>query len=169
MINQHCRTDCNQTLTSWLCWQSEAKPSLPAKAGNTGRISQKAARAATDPYRKSQHLNTSDPPLPNLARRESAVHSREGTDIGSQVGDVRFRRKSRLPPPPDRCPLMSQSGHRPDSGAWGCGVMLAADMLARCSLEALVLTGLTLEELQAHSSSKPAPNSRPDHKKAMTV
>jgi hypothetical protein len=99
---------------AWLCWQSAANPSLPAKVGNAGRFRQKAARAATDPYRKSRHFNALDPPLPNLESRASAVHSREGTDIRSQVGDVRFRRKSRLPPPPDRCQLMTQSGHRPN-------------------------------------------------------
>jgi hypothetical protein len=67
---------------TWLCWQSEANPSLPAKVGNAGRFRQKAGTAATDPRRKSRHLNALDLPLPNVA-------SREGRDIRSLVGDIR--------------------------------------------------------------------------------
>jgi len=91
----------------WLCWQSAANPSLPAKAGNAGRFRQKAARAATDLWRKSPHLNVLDVPLPDLASTENPAHSREGGNISSQVGGVRFKPKSRLPPPLDRCPLMT--------------------------------------------------------------
>jgi len=96
---------------AWLCWQSEANPSLPAKLGNAGRFRQKAARAATDPCTKSPRLNALDVPLPNAVNRENIGHNREGTDIRSQVRDVRFKRKSGLPPPLDRRPLMTQSGH----------------------------------------------------------
>ena len=67
-----------QTISDrWLCWQSEANPSLPAKVGNAGRFRQKAARAATDPRRKSQHLNALDVPLPNVASRANLVCGRE--------------------------------------------------------------------------------------------
>jgi hypothetical protein len=74
---------------TWLCWQSEANPSLPAEGRNAGRFRQKAGKAATNPCRTSRHLNTLDPPLPNLASRESAAHSREGTDIRSLFGELR--------------------------------------------------------------------------------
>ena len=61
----------------WLCWQSQANPSLPDKVGNAGRFRQKAGKAATDPRRKSQHLNALDVPLPKVASRENRVQSCE--------------------------------------------------------------------------------------------
>jgi len=75
--------------TRWLCWQSEANPSLPAKVGNAGRFRQKAARAATDPCTKSPHLNALDLPLPNLASRENPVHSREANTADKVFGPHR--------------------------------------------------------------------------------
>ena len=65
---------------TWLCWQSDANPSLPAKVGNAGRFRQKAARTATNPYRKSQHLNTLDPlSLLERAARAQFIAGREPT------------------------------------------------------------------------------------------
>jgi hypothetical protein len=71
---------------TWLCWQSEANPSLPAKLGNAGRFRQKTGKAATDPCRKSRHLNALDLPLPNLASRENLVHSREANTADKVLG-----------------------------------------------------------------------------------
>ena len=71
---------------AWLCWQSEANPSLPAKVGNAGRFRQKAARAATDTCRKSQHVNALDVPLPNLASRENPARSREANTADEGFG-----------------------------------------------------------------------------------
>jgi hypothetical protein len=64
---------------AWLCWQSTANPSLPAKLGNTGRFRQKAGKAAAHPRRKSQHLNTLDAPLPTFANRENSA-SQQGVE-----------------------------------------------------------------------------------------
>jgi hypothetical protein len=58
----------------WLCWQSEANPSLPANLGNAGRFRQIAGKAPIYPCRKSQHLNALDSSLPNLTSRENLVH-----------------------------------------------------------------------------------------------
>ena len=87
---------------TWLCSRSEATPPLPVKLKNAGRFRQKGARPATDPCRKSQHLNALDVTLPNFASRENLVHSSEanradkvfGThtprEERSEAGNVRF-------------------------------------------------------------------------------
>jgi hypothetical protein len=73
-------------VTGWLCWQSEANPSLPAKVGNAGRFRQIAGKAATHPCRKSPHLNALDLLLPNPVSRENLVHSREASRVGEVFG-----------------------------------------------------------------------------------
>jgi hypothetical protein len=64
---------------AWLCWQSEANPSLPAKVINAGRLRRKAARVAAHPLRKSRHLNAPNLPLPTVESRESLLPSREAS------------------------------------------------------------------------------------------
>ncbi len=63
----------------WLCWQSEANPSLSANLGNAGSFRQIAGKALTYSCRKTQTLNALDSSLPNLTSRESLVHSREAS------------------------------------------------------------------------------------------
>jgi len=74
---------------SWLCWQSEANPSLPANLGNAGRLREIAGKAPTYSCRKPRTLNALDRSLPNLTSRENLVHRREGAAIRSQIGDAR--------------------------------------------------------------------------------
>ena len=76
-------------MTGWLCWQSEANPSLPAKVGNAGRFRQIAGKAATHPCRKSPHLNALDLLLPNPVSRENLVHSREANTADKVLGTRR--------------------------------------------------------------------------------
>jgi hypothetical protein len=73
-------------LRAWLCWQSEANPSLPAKVGNAGRFREIAGKAATHPCRKAPHLNALDLLLPNPVSRENLVHSREASRVGEVFG-----------------------------------------------------------------------------------
>ncbi len=72
-----------------LCWQSTANPSLPAKVRNAGRFCQNAARAATDPCRKWQHLNALEPLPPNFASRENPAPSREANTEDKVFGSHR--------------------------------------------------------------------------------
>ena len=80
------RQRARKLVTGWLCWQSEANPSLPAKVGNAGRFRQKAGKAAIHPRRKSRHLNPSDLPLPNVASRENLIRSREANTADKVFG-----------------------------------------------------------------------------------
>ena len=71
---------------AWLCWQSEANRSLPAKLGHAGRFRKNAARAETDLRRKCRYLNVLCAPLPNVAIRENPVHSREANTANKVFG-----------------------------------------------------------------------------------
>ena len=77
---------------AWLCWQSEANPSLPAHKRNAGRFRQIAGKAPTYSCRKPQTLNALDSSLPNLTSRENLFHSREASRADEVFGTFNRQR-----------------------------------------------------------------------------
>jgi hypothetical protein len=64
--------------TRWLCWQSEANPSLPAIWGIAGRFGPIAGTMPSHPAEDPLHLSGLDGFLPNSRSRETIILSREG-------------------------------------------------------------------------------------------
>ena len=65
-------------VTGWLCWQSEANPSLPANGELQGDLAKLQGQCLHIPAEDRLHLSGLDGFLPNSGSRETIILSREG-------------------------------------------------------------------------------------------
>jgi hypothetical protein len=64
---------------AWLCWQSEANPSLPANLGNAGKICQIAGIGPFCPGRKPLYLNSCMDLSLIRGAGKAIIHSRDAS------------------------------------------------------------------------------------------